>query len=595
MERFRVDGQAAIERFKRRKGRYDAPAVVVQDRTVTRFFAGGARACLTHNIVQVLSKEGMERWGEVALPERASVLTLRAIKRDGSVRDADEIVGKRTISVPDLEAGDFVEIEYLELAPPPAAFVGALGRRFYFRSFEVPMVSSEYMVIAPRELDLQIDVVGPAPTIRRSRSEGRTVLRWLAEDRPRVVPEPRATPADEYLPSVRVAAGSSWRAWREHLLDRSYDAFRATEQVVALARRLTAGARCDRDKVRRLYRWVVKEIDPSGPTLQSAARTLARGTGSRASALTALLLASEIETELWLVRPRTASRAGSSVPQIDGFTDPLIRCVLERGEIFLFPSDRTVPFGYVPPALRGGRALRIAPGRVLSRVPGGISGSEDRRAVGLEVRVQPDGKALVKAVERVQGLGGQQWRRVLGKVSRTRFRRLFEQQFLGSHFPGASLQRLEIRGRHQLSRPLELRYEFVATDLCRREQGRMQCRIAAFSPRLRQRYLRLKRRRLPLQLGFHPPYTIRLKLVPPSGHRIAGLPGARRITGAFGSLRSSVRVAGRGLEMRTELRIAFARVSPAAYPRFSRFAAAVDEHFEREVELSPAGPKTSEL
>jgi hypothetical protein len=205
--------------------------------------------------------------------------------------------------------------------------------------------------------------------------------------------------------------------------------------------------------------------------------------------------------------------------------------------------------------------------------------------VHLDARVQPDGEVLLQAVERVQGLGAQEWRRALGKVSRTRFRRLFEQQFLGSHFPGASLQRLEIRGRHQLSRPLELRYDFVATDLCRREQGRMRCRAAVFSPRLRQLYLRLKRRRLPLQLGFHPPTTIRLKLVPPPGYRITGLPGTRRISGAFGSLLGTVRGTGRGIESRTALRIAFSRVSPAAYPRFSRFAAAVDEHFEREVQL----------
>jgi len=54
--------------------RYQAPAVVVLDRAVERIFSDGGRASLTHTITQVLSKEGIERAAEVAVPSGAEVL-----------------------------------------------------------------------------------------------------------------------------------------------------------------------------------------------------------------------------------------------------------------------------------------------------------------------------------------------------------------------------------------------------------------------------------------------------------------------------------------------------------------------------------------
>jgi hypothetical protein len=74
LDEFRLDGAQVIRDFLASGHRYQAPAVVVLDRTVERIFPDGGRASLTHTITLVLSKEGIERAGEVSLPSGAEVL-----------------------------------------------------------------------------------------------------------------------------------------------------------------------------------------------------------------------------------------------------------------------------------------------------------------------------------------------------------------------------------------------------------------------------------------------------------------------------------------------------------------------------------------
>src|SRR4029078_7146577 len=119
---------------------------------------------LTHQIVRVDSKDAIDRWGEVAVPAGAELLTGRTRKRDGSRREPEEIAGKEAISAADLEIGDYVEWEYVETHAPSSAFApGFLADRVFFQSFEAPLDRSELVVIAPAALALDIDPRAGAP------------------------------------------------------------------------------------------------------------------------------------------------------------------------------------------------------------------------------------------------------------------------------------------------------------------------------------------------------------------------------------------------------------------------------------------------
>lgn len=589
MERYRADGRAVIARYRRRRDRFgqDAPAVVVQDRMVTRLFADGSAVSLTHNIVQVLTKQGMERWGELALPSGAEVLTLRGVKADGSVAEPEEFLGeKRTVSVPGLEVGDFVEMEYLEASPAPVAFDGAVAPRFYFASFDAPLVVSEYLVVAPRSLRLQLDARGGAPRPRRSYARDRVELRFVANNQPRVVAEPAAVPADEYLPSVRLLSGASWERWRDRFLERATPYLQSTWLTRQIGRRIAAKHDSPRARARAVYDWILREIDDGGPALGSAASAVAGGRGSREMALVSLLRLAGIPAELWLVRPRTAR---GRAPEVERFKHALVHCPLPGGPVFLQPRTRHVPFGYVTPALRNGQALRLARGQALVRVPAAIPEAEDWRELRLRVETRANGTALVEATERQQGLLAQEWRRLFAKSGGPEgpeAAKLFEQQ-LGAAFPGASLRGLRVLNGNQPERPLELRYTFRLKNLCHHDQGNLLCRAGFHGPELQRHYVKLARRSQAMQLGFHVPTTVELDLAPPPGYGLARPPATVHLITDHGSFRRDVRQGEGGrVRLTTRFQLAFGRVPPARYPSFVRFARSVDRHFKLELVFS---------
>ena len=603
MQSHRVDGLGVIASYTSEHAAGElppgsAPAVVVQDRLVTRFFPNGSSVSLTHNIVEVLTKQGIERWGEVALPPGADLLTLRTIKADGTIREPEDLVGKTSILLPGLERGDFVEMEYVDAVAPPRAFDGIQGPRFFFGSFEVPLWRSEYTVIVPPGLQMQVDRRGDVPLARRSTSAaGETLLRWAVQHRPRVMAEPSSVQPQEYMPSVRVRAGADWSRWHDYYMEQVVQATKPTWRIARLVSRVVRKMAGPRARAEALYDWTLKQIEPAGPTLGSASEAVSSGRGSRHTVLLTLLKQAGFAAEMWLVRPVTAAGGtDASVPEIEGFTRLLVRCVVGGTTFLLQPDGSHVPFGYVAPELRGALAIPLTPhgaqshfarsaphsseapplrAQPIARVPRAVPGSADSRRVDLRVQVAADGNAEVSAVERVQGLGAQEWRQQLEQIDRSRLAPLFEQQYLGVNVPGGSLQRLTLEGERGRG-PLYLRYRFRVPNLCRRDRAGLRCGLGLFAPRLGPRYLGLARRHTPLQLGFHPPTSVAIELAAPRGYRVVDDVRPLRVASEFGRLEREVRYDPAMVEVRHTFRMDRWRIAPRRYREFARFAKRVD-------------------
>jgi tetratricopeptide (TPR) repeat protein len=589
LETYRRDGRAVIAEFQRRGKSYDAPAVLVQDRMVARIYENGGRLNLTHNIVQVLTKEGVERWGEVRLPHGAEILTLRTVKADGAVREPEEVGGKQSVSVPDLEMGDFVEMEYLESEAPLRALTSANSQRFFFGSFDVPLVLSEYLVLAPAKLPLVVESRGSAPRPEETKDGDLIALRFAIRDRDRLVLEPRSVTPEEYMASVKVATERSWDRVQAYLADKASWAFQPSWPLAEIVRQRTSGARSPRERAQALYREVLDRVDAAGPSLSSAAQAVARGAGSRHSVLVAMLRTAGIPAELWMVKPVVGDQGPRRVADMGGFTAPLVYCPLSEGPVFLDPQDPAVPFAYVEPELRGGQALRAAPGGdPLVRVPEQLAGNEDAREVDVDLRLERDGDARVQVKERLLGQSALMLRAMTRRLEVTRLTKLFEHSMLGFHFPGAVLERLGFQNEKNTALPLELNYVFRTRQLTRREQGGFQLKLGLFAPQLAGVYLGLSRRQRALQVAFHTPALVRLHVRTPAGLVLDSLPPPVDLRSEFGSLsRRTWRGEGGSLEARTEIKVAsLRRVSPEDYARFTRFALQVDAEFKVEARYS---------
>ncbi len=566
IEPYRVDGREVIAAFEKAGHAYEAPAVIVLDRTVTRVFDNGARLTLTHNIVRVQNKDGIDKWGEVSIPEGADVLLLRTVKADGSTREPEEIAEKQSVSVPDLQPGDYVEFEYVEPSASPAAFPGGfLGERFYFQSFDAPLDRTEYVLVTPAAMALQLDRRGAAPTESLERRGDLAVRTFSDHQKTQLQGEPLQTPFSEYVPSVRAASGITTARWRDFLGDQFFGTLRANDEVRALAAKLKTPEAIDL--------WVRRNIRQGGGLEESATSILSRGEGSRAVLERALLAAAGVPSEIWLARPETAAALDGPLPDLEGFEEPLV-AVGAKPDRVVDPRFRHAPPGFLSPLLRGVPALVLGGSgeAKTARIP---TDNGDRRRVTVEAKLSEDGDADVKVREELRGGPALEWREALDRLPEDRVRAEFEQRTLGFYFPGASLDKLQFGPRDDDDQPFVVEYSFHAPQLARAE-GRRLILPAPYPALLGRRLVGVARRSTALQLAFVAPTSLEATIKLPAGARLERPTTVETGDAAWGHFSQRATAAGDAVALRAGFDMPAGRVSPERYEEFARYANAVD-------------------
>ncbi|HEX3903307.1 MAG TPA: tetratricopeptide repeat protein [Polyangia bacterium] len=613
LDRFRVDGRAAVRAFQTAGGHYAAPAVMVLDRAVTRVFASGATMTLTHEIVRVDSKDAIDRWGEIQIPEGAEILTLRTHKPDGTTREPEEIAGKETISAPDLAIGDYLEWELLETHAPSEAFApGFLAERFFFQSFDAPIARSELVLVTPAGLPIAVDARAGAPKGEtRDAPDGARITSFAATNVPQLYAERSAVPAIEYVPSVRVSSGVGWTTWARYLTEELHDAVRVSPEVAALARKIAAAAGGDRARLAAaIVDWVTENVEATDELAEPASFTLARGRGSRVALTLALAGELDLPAAAVLVRSRlVADEAAATPPQeLDDFGDTLIGFDLGGKTTYADLRLRHAAFGYVPPGLDGARTLSLRDGRFgVARSSAGA----DRRTIDMTIRLDERGGGSAVATEELAGWPALEWADLVDRLGadRVRLREDFEQRWLGVQFPGARLRDLEVdlprdaSGRVGTAR---VRYSFVSAHLAvpvdRSGVGAREMRIAPtfFRSQPGRRFAAEPQRSTSLMLGFDVPIRMTATVELPGAARLdASGTGGDLVVARAGGYRF---VEARDVEpgrpnvivLRRESTLPIMRVAPGEYAGVAADLRRVDgaEQAEIRIRLGAVGHGT---
>jgi len=112
------DGLTLLKESRKAKAPQGASAVRILDYGAAQIFPDGGGVERTHTVARIFDKKGIAKFGEARIPSDAVVVRLRTIKADGRVLEPESIPEKESISLPGLEPGDAVEIDYLRgLAP----------------------------------------------------------------------------------------------------------------------------------------------------------------------------------------------------------------------------------------------------------------------------------------------------------------------------------------------------------------------------------------------------------------------------------------------------------------------------------------------
>jgi len=589
---YRKAGDQVIRAFEPRKADYEEPQVLVLDYTVQRIFEDGSSVSLTHNIMRVQSQEAVDDNGEFSVPDGARLLSLHTIKANGTRLEPDVIAGKESWSLPNLSPGDYVEFEYVRGESPSAGFPGGyLGDRFYFKSFEVPFDQSELVVLMPESMEPVLDPRGPLPEVVKESRAGLKVMRWTAKQSHALSPEPSSVATREFLPSINLGFKVSWEAYveslRDLLVDKDVFDPAAQEFVGELLGKNASASASVRAEI--LYRWVTEQIESTNDVFGSAAGMLAARTGSRERVLKYMLSLAGIESELVLSRGIEADHSNAALPDPETYGHLLLRVQTERGPVLLHAGARHAPFGYLPPQVRGERAL-VVNARAEQTTTPAADLTRELRTVELEVSLSESGQGKLHVRETHRGSSAVEWRNDLDAIPEAELENRFEQSYAASVLPGARLTKLSIEARDQPEQPLVLDYEVEVFDLGQRS-GSLQ-RIAGLFPTiLSARYARQGARTTTEIVAPQQSVDVHTRIALPKGARVVSLPkGGTLGHPSQASFSALAETKAEQVELHRTLRLPIARISPTDYASFAAFCRGADalEQSELVIELPPA-------
>jgi cellulose synthase operon protein C len=581
LQELAIDGKAAIAAYEAARGEESSAAAYILDAAAVQAYPGGTLVNRIHIVQKALEQSGIQEIAEVNIPSGAQVLALRTIKADGTVLEPENIEGKEAISLPGVQVGDYVEVEYLLTEQPRGPAVpGFTASSFYFQVANMPNNWATYTLVAPKGTGLRVDAHGmraPPPQVRGDTE----VFFHEARRVPPFIPEPDAPWSNnEYLPFVVVGAGTTGQDRLVALYaDGYYSRSARNSEIEAFARKATEG-KTGLEAVRALHAAVMKRLPGRDVGLaQSAISTLSQDRGSRLMLLKAGLESLGIPARLAVVRPFSSDPAPYLFPTESLLPFSCLRVLVPGGEpLWVDTTVRFGPFGQLPEHALGEREayLMPEPGRPMEKLKTPPLAEKPSKQVRLWLELKPDGQLLGRGAEVYEGFDGAQLADAFDALSAEN-RKQALQNAVARYFGGADLTNVKLEHAQEVGAPLTLTYEFTVPRFARLEgDKRMVLGPVAFPARLGQRYVQLSSRKTPLFLESTEKSDTQVTLTLPEGWRLQDPQAELKVDSRFGRFTRSEQQEGRVLTITEAMRMPRNRILPNGYDVFAQFAGDVD-------------------
>ncbi|MCA8960326.1 MAG: DUF3857 domain-containing protein [Planctomycetes bacterium] len=253
------------------------PYRVLLDNTAVEIHADGTTSRFRQYLVKVINDQGVRALDYYPIAyaqgeEWVDVTVARVHRGDGRHEDARirnrppevregeyPVWSNAWVDLPALRPGDVVEIEYHQEDLKQSFFGDYFGDRIVFGS-SVPIDRMVYTIEAPREKKLYFHgarlTVTPSTTAERER----TIRCWSAEHLAKIDPEPSMPDVAELAPVLEVSTFEDWTEfahWYHHLIRKQHE---SSDEIRAKVAELTEGVSDVRERIRRLYEFVVTEV-----------------------------------------------------------------------------------------------------------------------------------------------------------------------------------------------------------------------------------------------------------------------------------------------------------------------------------------------
>jgi tetratricopeptide (TPR) repeat protein len=582
LEPYRHDARKVIAEYERSGVELSGTAARVLDYAAVWVHADGSSRMLEHEIIKIQSAEAVSDLAEQ--PVQAGImLHMRVIKKDGSVLEPEFVEGKQTLTMPHLEAGDYIETERIE-AQPGDGQRGAryLGPRWFFREENIAYARSEFLVISPKSKPLDIETRNGLPAPEVHENGAIIVRRWRVDHSPAAPVEPFGAPIVEFLPSVQVGWGVSLDRTLEAMADASVDLTPVDPRIARIAQRIVANVPAQKkaERATLIYRWLGANVQEGEET--DGRRVIIGKNGNLWRGFITLCKAVGIKAEYAVAQSRLTLPPTGPFSAAAVLSMPILRVVTEKGDVWLSLGSKYAPFGYVPAEARGMPAWGLTEqGPVAMRVPSG--GVADRITFSGEAALGRDGSADFEIEQTLEGKYATALRGGLAELTEQQTRDLIETRLLGFALRGVRLEKYELLNREDPDKPLVIKSRSRVSSFAQ-VAGNVLLVNPPFAPRVGQ-LAALPVRQTPLLVVDSTEQRINLRFKLPEGAKLANPPLTSE--SKDGGYRVSIkdREDKGALLLDRQIELPAGRVQVDAYPNFARFARRADDTLSASIRI----------
>ena len=410
----------------------DQPYVYLLDDGIVRYEADGSGSRTYRQVIQVLTPEAAERWGEQSFgysPDREK-LTLnwaRVLKPDGTVISAKPVHEQESMAPVAMEApvysdqmihrislggvapGTLVDYSYtVETRKPviPGDFLtswsvttGRLTRR------------SRLIVDLPESLKPRIEEHHLSVARNETVSKGRRIYTWARAEIPKLDVEPLA-PDSSYGEGLAVASPIAWSDIAKWYAGLARDRYELTPSIDSALSRTLAGSKTLADSLRAVHRWVAQDFRYVSLSLGIAgfqphhpSEVFANKYGDcKDKATFFIALARRMGVTAYPVLLSSAGGVDRTLPSGNQF-DHMIAAVDRNGaRTYVDLTAEIVPYGSLPPAEQGEFGLVVHPDGTSEEITFPTDSAKGNRAeIHLVGSLTPDGMFSGKWTRQASG------------------------------------------------------------------------------------------------------------------------------------------------------------------------------------------------
>ncbi|HEY9765855.1 MAG TPA: DUF3857 domain-containing protein, partial [Chroococcales cyanobacterium] len=384
---------------------------------------------------KLLNERGKEHYSEVQWPYEADTQTVsiffaNTVDAEGRVIPVKESAIKDGTPYADYPAYDRTKVKTfsfsgtepgvitdyaLEVKSKKGMMDRDFGDSFLLHSIQ-PAAEIRYTLHLPKEKKIKFRLLNPDPAIPvhfSSREDGGNLsYSWETRNLGYLPQEERMPNWEDFLPRLLLSTADSWESCAAWFLEKNKGRSDPDPATKALALGLTRGLTSEREKAKKIYLWVIRNIryvsvsmGDAGYEAQNSGEVLKNRYGDckdGSTLLLALLDSIGIKAHYALLSTNDEARVEEELPSLQQFNHCIVAARLEGKLTFFDSVGKNTNFGETPEMDQGVRALVLDPKKpYFASIPEAVG--EDFEEKTSMIRLFPTGGLVAEVACRFGG------------------------------------------------------------------------------------------------------------------------------------------------------------------------------------------------